>query len=258
MPVRHTTPVGAPIWIDLATSDLDRAQAFYGEVCGWTFESSGPEFGGYVTASKDGRPIAGLMHNDPQWNSPDGWTTYFHTADAQASVDTALAHGAVTCGMAEPMEIPGRGRMALFSDPAGAFVGLWQPGGHRGFELVNEHGAPVYFQLTTRDYRGALSFYQSVFGWRYETVSDVDEFRYSTALFDGEALLGLMDGARMLPEGVPSQWSFYLGADDVDKTVEVIRDLGGSVVRDAEDTPYGRLAAVADPTGAMFNLSSLQ
>ncbi|AMO59686.1 Glyoxalase-like domain protein [Mycolicibacterium phlei] len=57
---------------------------------------------------------------------------------------------------------------------------------------------------------------------------------------------------------MPSQWSFYLGADDVDKTVEVIRDLGGSVVRDAEDTPYGRLAAVADPTGAMFNLSSLR
>ena len=25
----------------------------------------------------------------------------------------------------------------------------------------------------------------------------------------------------------------------------------------AEDTPYGRLAAAADPTGAMFNLSSL-
>jgi uncharacterized protein len=30
------------------------------------------------------------------------------------------------------------------------------------------------------------------------------------------------------------------------------------VVRDAEDTPYGRLAAAGDPTGAVFNLSSLQ
>ena len=34
--------------------------------------------------------------------------------------------------------------------------------------------------------------------------------------------------------------------------------VSGSVVRGAEDTPYGRLPAVADPTGAGFNLSSLE
>jgi uncharacterized protein len=30
------------------------------------------------------------------------------------------------------------------------------------------------------------------------------------------------------------------------------------VVQEAEDTPYGRLAAATDPTGTGFNLSSLQ
>ena len=66
-----------------------------------------------------------------------------------------------------------------------------------------------------------------------------------------------MDGS-VFPEGVPSTWTVFLGADDVDKTVELITDSGGAVVRAAEDTPYGRLAAVTDPTGAAFNLSSLQ
>jgi predicted enzyme related to lactoylglutathione lyase len=47
----------------------------------------------------------------------------------------------------------------------------------------------------------------------------------------------------------------FLGADDVDKTVQLVLDNGGSVIREAEDTPYGRLAAVADSTGAGFNLS---
>jgi predicted enzyme related to lactoylglutathione lyase len=56
---------------------------------------------------------------------------------------------------------------------------------------------------------------------------------------------------------VPSQWTCFLGSDDVDKTIELITANGGSVLRAAEDTPYGRLAAVADPTGAGFNLSSL-
>jgi predicted enzyme related to lactoylglutathione lyase len=37
----------------------------------------------------------------------------------------------------------------------------------------------------------------------------------------------------------------------------LIKDNGGTVIRGAEDSPYGRLAAVADPTGAGFNLSSL-
>ncbi|MDA4106220.1 hypothetical protein MHOL44478_02930 [Mycobacterium holsaticum DSM 44478] len=258
VPVRPTAPVGAPTWIDLATSDLERAQQFYGAVFGWTFESSGPEYGGYVTALKDGRPVAGLMHNDPQWNSPDGWSIYLHTADISATLAKAVAAGAISCmDPVEPMEVKDKGWMGMLTDPSGAFFGLWQPTGHHGFEVVNEDGAPVYHQLTTRDYGKALDFYREVFGWQIETVSDSDEFRYSTASFDGEALLGVMDGAQHLPEGVPSNWCFFLGADDVDKTVQVIVDNGGSVIRAAEDTPYGRLAAVADVTGAGFNLSSL-
>jgi predicted enzyme related to lactoylglutathione lyase len=88
-------------------------------------------------------------------------------------------------------------------------------------------------------------------------VADTDEFRYSTAIFDGDPVLGVMDGTRDLAEGVPSNWFFFLGAEDVDKTLQLLNDNGGTVIRDAEDTPYGRLAAVADPTGAGFNLSSL-
>ena len=66
-----------------------------------------------------------------------------------------------------------------------------------------------------------------------------------------------MDGTRDLADGVPSNCVFFLGAEDVDKTVQLIKDNGGRVIRDAKDTPYGRPAAVADPTGAGFNLSSL-
>lgn len=255
MPVATTAPLGAPIWIDLATSDLDRAQQFYGAVFGWTFESAGPEYGGYVTAFRDGHPVAGLMVNDPQWNAPDAWTVYLHTADIEATVAKATAAGGTSC--VAPMEIPAKGWMGMLTDPTGAFLGLWQPTGHRGYGIAGEHGAPVYHQLTTRGYGAALDFYRTVFGWTTETVSDTDEFRYSTALFDGEALVGVMDGSN-IPGEAPSNWCFFLGADDVDKTVALVTDHGGSVVRGAEDTPYGRLAAVADPTGAGFNLSSIQ
>ncbi|OBA81440.1 hydroxylase [Mycobacterium sp. 1164966.3] len=256
MPTRNSAPLGAPCWIDLMSSNVERAQDFYGRVFGWTFESAGPEYGGYVNAAKDGHPVAGMMANNPESQAPDGWSTYFHTADINATTSAVTSAGGATCmGV---MEVPAKGLMAVATDPSGAMFGLWQPLEHRGFELIGEAGAPVWHQLTTRDYRAAIDFYRAVFGWRTESVSDTDEFRYTTASFDDQQLLGVMDGTGFLPEGVPSNWTIYFGAADVDKTLQVIGDNGGAVLRPAEDTPYGRLATAADPTGAVFNLSSLQ
>jgi predicted enzyme related to lactoylglutathione lyase len=187
---------------------------------------------------------------------PDGWTTYLHTADVDATITAAVDAGGGSCG--EAMDVPAKGRMAVLTDAAGAMVGLWQPNGHDGFEVVNETGAPVWHQLSTRDFGRTVDFYTTVFGWQMQVGSDTREFRYSNAIFDGEPLLGVMDGSSVMSEGEPSTWMVFLGAEDVDKTVELITDNGGSVVRGAEDTPYGRLAAVTDPTGAGFNLSSLQ
>jgi predicted enzyme related to lactoylglutathione lyase len=56
---------------------------------------------------------------------------------------------------------------------------------------------------------------------------------------------------------VLSTWTTFFGAEDVDKTLQLITENGGAVTRPAEDTPYGRLAAATDPSGAAFNLSSL-
>src|SRR4051812_16160441 len=116
MPTRNAAPLGAPIWIDLSTSDLQRAQDFYGTVFGWTFESSGPDYGGYINAFRDGRPVAGLMYNDPEWNAPDAWTIYLHTADINTTVDALKSAGGSSC--VEPMEVPEKGWMAMGLDPS--------------------------------------------------------------------------------------------------------------------------------------------
>ncbi|EUA86428.1 glyoxalase-like domain protein [Mycobacterium ulcerans str. Harvey] len=156
MPIRNAAPLGAPCWIDLTTSDIDRAQDFYGTVFGWTFESAGPEYGGYVNAARNGHPVAGLMANNPEWQAPDNWTTYFHTADITAAAAAVTAAGGSRC--VDPMEIPAKGFMCMATDPAGAFFGLWQPLGHRGFEIIGEAGAAVWHQLTTRDYHPRSAF----------------------------------------------------------------------------------------------------
>jgi predicted enzyme related to lactoylglutathione lyase len=98
-----------------------------------------------------------------------------------------------------------------------------------------------------------------LFPWDTTAVGDSDEFRYTTIRDPSseEELAGIMDATAWLPEGVPAHWSIYWQVDDADATVATVKDLGGSLVADAEDTPYGRLATVADPAGAQFKLRTV-
>ena len=254
MPKRDEAPVGAPCWVDLFTSDPDRSQDFYNQLFGWTSESAGEEYGGYINFTKDGVPIAGAMKNDGQSGMPDAWSLYLATTDAKATTDAAASHGGQV--IVPAMEVMALGSMAVFADAGGAAIGAWQPGQHRGFGLLAEAGAPTWFELHTRDYDASVRFYQDVFGWDTSVVSDTPEFRYSTLGKDDDALAGIMDDTE-LPEGVPAHWAIYFGVEDTDKALERVVDLGGTVLMPAEDTPYGRLAVAADPTGATFRLVSV-
>jgi uncharacterized protein len=249
---RTSAPAGAPCWIDLLTSDPDSSRRFYSELLGWTAEEPNPEFGGYFMFRKDGVPVAGCMGKQPGMEVPDTWSVHLSVADARRTVAAAAERGAHV--IVEPMDVADLGVMSMITDPSGAAIGAWQPGLHQGFGVVYESGAPAWFELHTRAYDECLAFYRDVFGWTTQTMSDTPEFRY-TLLLDGETqLAGVMDDSAFPPEGSPSYWLVYLGVDDTDAALARVVELGGSVRRAAEDTPYGRLAAVSDPTGATFNV----
>lgn len=250
MPRREDAPIGAPCWVDLFTSDPDRAQAFYADLFGWTCEAAGPEYGGYFNFSKDGVQVAGGMRNDDAGAS-DRWSVYLATDNAAATVDAAAAQGSAVIVPAMPvMEL---GSMAVVTDPGGDAIGMWQPGLHKGFGVFGEPGTPAWFELHTRAYDAAVPFYRDVFKEDARPMSDSPEFRYTTLNDGDEQLAGIMD-ASMFPAEAPSGWSIYFGTDDTDKSLARIVDLGGKVVLPAEDTPYGRLAQASDPTGALFKL----
>jgi hypothetical protein len=65
---------------------------------------------------------------------------------------------------------------------------------------------------------------------------------------------GIFDASNVLPDGASPHWTVYFGVDDVDKALARVNEFGGSVISAPEDTPYGRMATVADPTGAQFRL----
>lgn len=184
----------------------------------------------------------------------DSWKPYLATDDMATTIGAAEAAGAQ---VAVPgMPVGDLGVQGVLVDPTGATIGLWQAGTWPGFAVVEEHGAPSWFELHTRDHADALAFYRNVFGFAVDTVSDTDEFRYSTLRRPGAGaeLAGICDDSRVLPDDEPSYWAVYWEVDDVDAGVARVEALGGTVLRTAASTPYGRIAVVADPNGATFML----
>ncbi|WGW12104.1 VOC family protein [Saxibacter everestensis] len=252
MPAVSSAPPGSPCWIDLASSDLEKAKEFYSQVFGWTAVDAGEEYGHYHNFSKGDALVAGVMQNSPDSGYPDGWTVYLASDDANATAEAATDAGGQVA--LEPMQVMGLGSMAVLSDAGGAMIGIWQPGEHKGFEVVEEAGAPTWFELHTRDFAKTVPFYEQALGWKTSVTGDTDEFRYTVLQEGGKQYAGIMDASKFLPEGVPAHWSVYIGTDDIDATLRRIEESGGSIVMPAENTPYGRLATAADPTGAVFKL----
>lgn len=248
-----TRPAGAPCWIDLLTSDPERASRFYPELFGWTAGESSPEFGSYFMFFAGGVPVAGGRPNQPGTGAADGWSVYLAASDAKATAEAATAHGAAL--REGPVDVADLGTEAIFTDPVGARIGVWQPRAFPGFPgYAGQSGTPSYFELLTRDYQRAVRFYTDVFGWNGQVVSDTDEFRL-TVLADGDqTLAGIMDGAAFLPAGRDDHWGVYFKVADTGQALAGVTRLGGTVVDAATDTPYGRLATVADPLGVRFKL----
>ncbi len=249
MPTRDSAPIGSPCWADLWTSDVEGSRRFYGELFGWEAQEPSPEFGGYFMFTRDGVPTAGAMGDMGDGPADNSWRIYLDTDDIAKTLAAAEAGGAQVISPAMP--VADLGTQAVLVDPTGAHLGAWQPGTFPGFTVLGEHGAPSWFELHTRDYEAAVAFYRSV---STTTVADSDEFRYATMRDPGggDDLAGIMDASAILPEDAPAHWSVYWEVADADASVAKVKVLGGSVVTDAENSPYGRLATVADPAGARF------
>ncbi len=152
------------------------------------------------------------------------------------------------------MDVADLGAMSMIIDPIGANVGLWEAGTHPGFGVVGEPGSPCWHENHTRDFPGTTGFYSDVFGWGLRVEGASPEFTYSVGTVGGVDVVGIMDASTWLSDSIPSQWQTYWGVADVDETTSLVIELGGAVLEGPEDTPYGRLAKCADPTGATFKL----
>ncbi len=242
-------PAGTPCWADLTAPDLDAAKAFYSAVLGWTFDDDqGEEYGGYLMASVGGRHAAGI--GPEQEGAPNAWTLYLASDDADATAAAVKEHGGSV--LMEPGDVGPLGRMLIAADPSGAAFGVWQAKDNIGANIVNEPGALTWDDLRSTDAATAAAFYRDVFGYRLEAMPEAGEDYQLFHLEGDDAPSGGMGGMFGAPDGTPSHWVAYFGVTDADAAVEAVRSKGGTVMAPPFDTPYGKMAGLMDPFGAMF------
>ncbi|GAU66948.1 hypothetical protein SSP35_04_00270 [Streptomyces sp. NBRC 110611] len=249
---------GSPCWLDLGAPDVEVAAAFYRAVFGWRAEPYGDQgAGGYSLFRLDGKVVAaaGPLTED---GARSAWTIYFHTPDADVTVEAVARAGGAVRSVPTRVGTEG-GRFAQLTDPQGAEFAIWEPAGHPGIEAVDGPGTLGWTELYTTDPAAARAFYRAVFDWRTQDVplpggggtytllrpADCGEDRVHGGLLGVPAdLLG--------PAGRP-YWHPVFGSADCDASVGLATGNGGRLVMGPETVEgVGRLAVCTDPAGAEF------
>src|SRR3954452_5694725 len=176
---------GVPCWVDTWQPDAEAAVAFYTQVFGWETEDTMPPDtpGRHFMCRLRGRDVAAIASRpEAAPTRAPAWGTYVWVDSAEDTAARATDMGGSV--VMEPFDSLDGGRIAVLADPAGAVFGVWQPGAHKGAELVSEPSAWSMSQLVTPDVEGSKAFYGALFGWETEAF-DADGFEVTMCRLPG-------------------------------------------------------------------------
>ena len=247
-----TTLINKPAWVDLATTDAEAARDFYSKLFGWNLEvSEDPQYGGYATAKVDDQSVAGIGPKQEGDQSPTAWSLYIGTEGVDELAKQVQDAGGTV--VAPPFDVGDQGRMAVLTDPSGAFISAWQAAGMSQFAT----GIPDAFgwaELNARGLERAIAFYETVFGWTHSKQPFGDGEVYTQFEHAGQPIAGALEMNPLIPAETPSYWLIYFTVDDVDARFQRAMDLGGREMVAPQDMPGGRFAIVGDPQGAALGI----
>jgi hypothetical protein len=115
-------------------------------------------------------------------------------------------------------------------------------------------GGFIWYELMSPDPEGSKAFYDAVVGWNIgPAVPEFNNYRM-IGRSDGKSAGGVLPlTAEMEQHGARPGWLGYIHVADVDLSTASIEQAGGKSYMAPFDIPnVGRIAMVADPTGAPF------
>jgi predicted enzyme related to lactoylglutathione lyase len=244
-----------PTWVDLSTSDPKAAREYYAKIFGWKIEELGEEAGFYSLARIGDKDVAGIGGKQSP-EAPSAWAVYIGTNDAEDTAKKVAAAGGTV--IAAPFDVMDQGRMAVFQDPSGAFISVWQPMKMAGARLVGAPNTLGWAELNSRGIDKSIPFYKKVFGWGEKKSEMAEGSAYTEFQVAGDSIAGGMEMNPMVPAKVQSYWMVYFAVDDVDKAFKKATEAGGQEMLAPQDFPGGRFAILSDPQGAAFGLLKMK
>jgi hypothetical protein len=115
------------VHVELATTDIGKAKSFYQSLFAWTLKDEDMGGGMTYTMINVGEGTGGGMMKHPMPEHGSQWLPYVLVDDIAAATAKAKSLGATI--VKDVTEVMGAGSLAIFSDPTGAVLGLWQPKG---------------------------------------------------------------------------------------------------------------------------------
>jgi uncharacterized protein len=118
-----------------------------------------------------------------------------------------------------------------------------------------QHGVPCWVDTLQADPDAALAFYAGVFGWEFTASGEMPgdpPGRYFVAQVRGRDVAGV--GSQPADsQPLPPSWNMDVRVDSADDAAAAAQSAGGTVLVEPFDAPpAGRMAVIADPTGAPF------
>jgi predicted enzyme related to lactoylglutathione lyase len=253
-PATQEHHVGKVVFVELVTPDLASAERFYGGLFGWTFNNLKLGASDYGAASLDGHPVAGLLQKELPAGQPrrPSWLTFIAVGDVDATEKLALQNGAKV--LREPHDVPDRGRQAVLADPQGAVFALLASSSGDTPDVLAAPGEWIWSSLMTADPDTDAAFYQKLFNYEVFETPAADNAEHLTLATENYARAS----ANPMPTNKPGlnpHWLNYVRVDDAVAAAQKAVALGGRVLLAPRvDRHGGKVAVVADPSGAPFGL----
>lgn len=241
---------GKVVWRECSSTDITKSLAFYKGLFGWKLTEVPMGDFVYAMAQVGEKQVGGLMPMPKEAAGvPSNWMSYVLVEDVDKSCVVATeAGGAVVM---PPKDIPGMGRFAVLTDPAGAFFALWKAQGEAngGSSPMPGNGEFCWEQLSTSDVGAAKAFYAKLFGWT------------AASFGEGSEVVTFSKGAEMVasampaPPGVPPHWMTFVAVAKLADTNARVASLGGKVLMPEIPVPgMGAFAVIQDPAGATLGI----
>lgn len=248
--------VGGVLSADIAVPEHDSELHFYSRV----LTTGATPLWRVDLMNNQGSPVIGLGAASPEYGDlPLQWMPHIQVRDVDASVKRAINLGGSE--LMHGKDEGGNRQWAVLIDPNGAAFGLIPVVSAEEVPMIEDDAASVgriaWLNLTVENAQTARDFYREVVGWSVQNVDmkDGDEkyADYRMLGGDGAGAAGVSH-ARGGSLGLPPVWLIYLPVGDLAESLQLVREGGGTVVKQTTSDSHYAYAVIQDPLGVYLGL----